>query len=66
MTATVLSSHRVTEPYGLAGGAAGARGRNYVIRADGSREALAGNDETAMAAGDQFVLETPGGGGFGA
>ncbi len=65
MTATVLSSHRDTDPYGLGGGKAGARGLNYVIRADGRREALGGNDETAMASGDQFVLETPGGGGFG-
>jgi 5-oxoprolinase (ATP-hydrolysing) len=66
MTATTLSSHRDTDPYGLQGGAAGARGRNYVERAAGRREALKGNDETEMAPGDVFVMETPGGGGFGA
>jgi len=65
MTVTVLSSHRDTDPYGLAGGGAGARGLNYVLRADGTREDLAGNDEVLMSPGDQFVLETPGGGGFG-
>jgi len=66
MTATTLSSHRDTDPYGLEGGEAGARGRNYVERADGRRDALKGNDETEMAPGDVFVMETPGGGGFGA
>ena len=66
MTATTLSSHRETDPYGLAGGGPGARGRNFVERADGGRDALTGNDETEMRPGDVFVLETPGGGGFGA
>ncbi len=66
MTVTILSSHRDTDPYGLAGGQAGARGLNYVLRADGSREDLAGNDEAQMNRGDQCVIETPGAGGFGA
>ncbi len=65
MTATTLSSHRDTDPYGLAGGGPGARGRNTVIRADGRRDELKGNDETEMHPGDLFVMETPGGGGFG-
>jgi 5-oxoprolinase (ATP-hydrolysing) len=66
MTATTLSSHRDTDPYGLAGGGPGARGHNYVERADGTVDELKGNDETEMRPGDVFVLETPGGGGFGA
>lgn len=65
MTATILSSHRETTPYGLAGGGDGQPGRNYVIRRDGSRVELRGNDEIEMAAGDLFVIETPGGGAFG-
>ncbi len=65
MTATVLSSHRHTDPYGLEGGGPGARGVNRVIRTDGSVDVLRGNDETEMKAGDVFVIETPGGGGFG-
>ena len=65
MTATTLSSHRDTDPYGLDGGGPGARGLNSVIRTDGTVDHLKGNDETEMAAGDVFVLETPGGGGFG-
>jgi len=65
MTATILSLHRKTDPYGLAGGEAGQRGRNTVIRADGSTVELKGSAEIEMAAGDVFVIETPGGGGFG-
>ena len=62
---TTLCSHRLTEPYGLAGGQAGERGRDTVERVDGSIEELAGSDETLMQPGDVFVMQTPGGGGFG-
>ncbi|MBL3705072.1 5-oxoprolinase [Sulfitobacter sp. BDSS02] len=65
MTATVLSSHRITAPHGVEGGAPGATGENSVIRADGQVEKLNGNDAVEMAAGDVFVLKSPGGGGFG-
>ena len=65
MTATVLSSHRVVPPFGLAGAGQGRCGNNYVVRADGDAVQLKGNDEVKMNAGDLFVMETPGGGGFG-
>ncbi|MGF1629687.1 MAG: hydantoinase B/oxoprolinase family protein [Kiloniellaceae bacterium] len=65
MTATILSLHRTTDPYGLAGGEPGKRGRNTVIRADGAREELKGSDEIEMKPGDVFLIETPGGGGYG-
>ena len=65
MIVTTLCSHRLTEPYGLAGGQAGERGRDTVERVDGSIEELAGSDETLMQPGDVFVMQTPGGGGFG-
>jgi 5-oxoprolinase (ATP-hydrolysing) len=66
MIATVLTSHRITRAFGVDGGEPGAAGRNAIDRADGSIEELQGNDEAAMAEGDVFVMETPGGGGFGA
>ncbi|MGH8688474.1 MAG: hydantoinase B/oxoprolinase family protein [Burkholderiales bacterium] len=66
MTAAILSNHRRTLPHGLAGGAPGAPGRNYVQRASGALEALGPTDRTEMGPGDVFVIETPGGGGFGA
>jgi 5-oxoprolinase (ATP-hydrolysing) len=66
MTAAILSGHRLVRPHGLAGGEPGAAGRNYVVRADGRQTPLGPFDQTEMAAGDVFVIETPGGGGFGA
>ncbi|MDH3441832.1 MAG: hydantoinase B/oxoprolinase family protein, partial [Gammaproteobacteria bacterium] len=65
MTATMLSSHREVRPFGLEGGEPGQCGKNYVIRADGTEVPLKGNDEIELEAGDLFVIETPGGGGFG-
>jgi len=65
MTAAILSGHRKVPPYGMAGGEPGAVGKNYVIRADGSRTDLGSTDKTEMNPGDVFVIETPGGGGFG-
>jgi 5-oxoprolinase (ATP-hydrolysing) len=52
-------------PYGLAGGAPGAVGRNWVERVDGRREEFGGTHAVAMNPGDVFVIETPGGGGYG-
>ena len=65
VTVTTLSSHRIVPPFGVDGGEPGACGRNTVIHADGSEEVRAGNDEVQLAAGDVFMMETPGGGGFG-
>ncbi|HWA39852.1 MAG TPA: hydantoinase B/oxoprolinase family protein, partial [Burkholderiales bacterium] len=65
MTAAILSGHRTERPHGMAGGAPGEAGRNYVLRADGRRTELGPFDETEMAAGDVFVIESPGGGGYG-
>lgn len=66
MTATILSSHRETKPYGLKGGMAGKMGENSVIRVGGNIEELSGNDEVQLKENDVFVIKTPGGGGFGA
>jgi len=66
MSASILSSHRTIAPFGLAGGASGQCGQNSVQRGDGSIERLAANATVAMQAGDTLIIETPGGGGFGA
>jgi len=66
MTAAILSGHRVIPPYGMAGGGNGALGRNSVERKDGSVVELGGTDKAEMRPGDIFVIETPGGGGYGA
>jgi 5-oxoprolinase (ATP-hydrolysing) len=53
-------------PYGLDGGEPGQLGRNWLTRADGTREELAGLAQFRVASGDVLVIETPGGGGWGA
>jgi 5-oxoprolinase (ATP-hydrolysing) len=65
LTAAILSNHRRRAPRGLAGGADGAPGANRVVRRDGRVETLAAIAQVEVGAGDRFVVETPGGGGFG-
>ncbi|MCB1055944.1 MAG: hydantoinase B/oxoprolinase family protein [Acidobacteria bacterium] len=62
---SLLSQHRRERPYGMAGGGAGAAGRQRLVRADGSMEELAGIAAAELEAGDRLLLETPGGGGWG-
>jgi 5-oxoprolinase (ATP-hydrolysing) len=66
MTAAILSNHRRVPPFGVEGGGAGAVGINLVERSGGAIEPLDATAEVAMQVGDVFVIETPGGGGFGA
>lgn len=65
MTASVLSNNRIVPPFGAAGGEPGRCGRNYVIRSNGRHEELGFVATTVMEPGDLFVIETPGGGGYG-
>jgi 5-oxoprolinase (ATP-hydrolysing) len=66
MTAAILSNNRIVPPFGMAGGSPGALGRNSVERFDGSVLELPHIGKVEMEAGDVFVIETPGGGGYGA
>lgn len=66
MTAAILSNNRRHAPFGLAGGMPGEVGRNHVERAGGARVELGPQDSIELDAGDVFVIETPGGGGYGA
>lgn len=74
VTASILSERRVVPPHGLEGGCDGERGLNIWIRSIkdesgnviGSRKVNVGGKATVeAAAGDRFVINTPGGGGFG-
>ena len=65
MDASILSSHRQTSPFGLMGGEPAKPGKNYVQRANGSVEQLAATASSHMKPGDLFIIETPGGGGYG-
>lgn len=62
---SLLSDRRKRAPYGLQGGDAGALGRAFIIRADGSKEQLASKGSWDLQPGDRVRIETPGGGGFG-
>jgi 5-oxoprolinase (ATP-hydrolysing) len=65
MAANILANRRRIAPSGLAGGADGAPGRNWIERADGTTEELGATASADLGAGDAFVIETPGGGGYG-
>lgn len=61
----LLCQHRTVPPYGLAGGAPGACGEQQLIRSGGSSIPLSGMTSIEAQPGDQVVLMTPGGGGYG-
>ena len=65
MDAAILSNRRTTTPFGLEGGAAGAPGKNAIQRTNGAIENLPARATAHMSPGDIFIIETPGGGGFG-
>jgi 5-oxoprolinase (ATP-hydrolysing) len=65
VTVTTLSSHRIIPPFGVHGGAPGATGRDWAEQPDGSKVDLPGNAEIELEAGSVFVIQTPGGGGWG-
>jgi len=66
MSAGILSNGRKLGAFGMAGGLPGAVGVNRVERRDGSVELLDHIATVEMRPGDVFVIETPGGGGYGA
>ena len=61
---TLLSQHRKISPYGLKGGSEGQKGSQYIIKNE-KKYALSGVFSHNVNKGDIFVIETPGGGGFG-
>ena len=65
MTANIISGHRKISPYGLEGGGPGETGNNWVEHEDGTVTRLKGTDQIELKPGDVFVIETPGGGGYG-
>jgi 5-oxoprolinase (ATP-hydrolysing) len=66
MTAVILSNRRRVAPFGLAGGKPGAVGVNWVERSGQTeRETFGARHKVQMNSGDIFVIQTPGGGGYG-
>ena len=65
MTASMLAGHRRVPPYGLAGGQPGKVGCNYVKHSDDRITELSHRGQVEVEPGDLFVIQTPGGGGYG-
>ena len=65
MRANILANRRYVAPRGIGGGGDAKAGRNWVERVDGSIERLSATASAEMQVGDRFIIETPGGGGFG-
>jgi 5-oxoprolinase (ATP-hydrolysing) len=66
MRANMLANRRRIAPKGINGGGDALPGRNWVERTDGSIEQLTATDSAEVGVGDRLVIETPGGGGYGA
>jgi N-methylhydantoinase B len=62
---TLLADRRRRGPYGLNGGADGARGKTELVHADGAREELPGKCSVQLKKGDRIRIQTSGGGGWG-
>jgi N-methylhydantoinase B/oxoprolinase/acetone carboxylase alpha subunit len=61
---TVNSERRIYAPYGLRGGEDGVQGENRLVQNGQSRN-IGGKFTTSVGPGDQVIIETPGGGGWG-
>jgi 5-oxoprolinase (ATP-hydrolysing) len=65
MTASLLANRHRVRPFGLEGGSAGAAGTARIERGNGETVHLGSTGQAQVQPGDVFVIETPGGGGFG-
>lgn len=65
MALSLVSQHRLEEPFGLEGGGCGEVGRQRLVHANGEESVLAGIDQADVQSGDRLILETPGGGAWG-
>jgi N-methylhydantoinase B len=62
---TILSDRRVSQPFGLDGGAVGKTGLNSFLGVDGDERTLGGKALIVLKPGERLRIRTPGGGGFG-
>jgi len=65
MQVSILANRRRIAPKGINGAGDAAPGRNWIERADGGKDVLGATGSADVDSGDAFVIETPGGGGFG-
>ena len=69
LSASIVSERRVYQPFGMAGGASGQSGKNTLVEKlkDGADRYVnvGGRKDFRVQKGDKFIIETPGGGGWG-
>ena len=66
MHVSILSERRKYPPYGIKGGEPGKKGINLLVRKDGTKIELGGKVDRIVEKGETIVIQTPGGGGYGA
>jgi len=64
-TVSLMGERRRTAPWGLSGGGEGAVGEDWLIHRSGDRERLASKCTFDVHPGDELIVLTPGGGGWG-
>jgi N-methylhydantoinase B len=64
-TVSLMGERRIVPPWGLAGGAPGACGEDWLIRKGAAPERLPGKTTFDVVPGDRLRILTPGGGGWG-
>ena len=65
LSVSLLTQHRVEEPFGMESGDPGKRGKQVLIREDAEPEDLGSIAAFLAEPGDVLRIETPGGGGWG-
>jgi N-methylhydantoinase B len=64
-TLSLMGERRLSAPWGLAGGSDGAVGEDWLLHANGDRTRLASKCTVEVEPGDELLVLTPGGGGWG-
>jgi 5-oxoprolinase (ATP-hydrolysing) len=64
MQVSILSERRVFAPYSIGDACPGARGRNLLVRTNGTRVNLGAKNSITVQPGESIRIETPGGGGY--
>ena len=64
-TLSLMGERRISAPWGLSGGGDGAVGEDWLLHANGDRTRLASKCTMEVEPGDELVVLTPGGGGWG-
>ena len=62
---SILSQRRNSGPFGMSGGESGKEGKQFLKMVSGHIKKLKGIENLNLNAGDCFIIETPGGGGYG-